>query len=122
MMVLVLADLVVLTHFLFIVFVVLGGLLGLRWKFVIWIHLPAMVWGVATEFFGIVCPLTYLENYLRDLGGAASYDASFIEEYLVPIVYPTALTREIQLWLGGALIAFNAVVYAFLWRHFRAPR
>ena len=114
-----LADLVVVAHFLFIVYVVFGGLIALRWTKAMWIHLPAMTWGAATEFFGIVCPLTYLENHLRSLGATATYGSSFIERYLVPVVYPTSLTRELQVVLGAALLLINATIYAYLWWRLR---
>ena len=81
-----LADLVVLTHFAFIAFVVAGGLLVLRWHWVIWGHLPAAVWGAAIEFFGWYCPLTTVENSLRELSGAAGYSGGFIERYVIPII------------------------------------
>jgi hypothetical protein len=117
-----LADFVVVMHFLFIVFATLGALLALHWRWVIWAHLPAMAWAAATEFFGIICPLTYLENYLRSLGASGAYSMSFIERYLVPIVYPAELTRELQWFLGGGLIVINAVIYAIVWRRSVAKR
>ncbi len=107
----VLADLVILVHSAFIVFVLFGGLFAFRWRWMPLAHLPAVVWGAAVEFFGWVCPLTPLENVLRRAGGGTGYSASFIERYLVPLVYPAELTRELQLFLGGAVVAVNAVVY-----------
>ena len=107
----VLTDLVILVHSAFIVFVLFGGLLAFRWRWMPWAHLPAVVWGAAVEFFGWVCPLTPFENLLRRAGGGAGYSVSFIERYLVPLVYPAELTRELQLLLGGAVVAVNAVVY-----------
>ncbi len=110
----VLTDLVILVHSAFIVFVLFGGLLAFRWRWMPLAHLPAVVWGAAVEFFGWVCPLTPLENVLRRAGGGTGYSASFIERYLVPLVYPAELTRELQLFLGGAVVAVNAVVYFFV--------
>lgn len=116
-----LADAVVVLHLLFIVFVTFGGLLALRWLRVVWVHLPALLWGAATEFFGLVCPLTPLENHLRRLGNEAGYSGDFVANYVVPIVYPGSLTREIQWLLGGLLILFNLVVYAFVVRRNARP-
>jgi hypothetical protein len=115
----VLADLVVVLHAAFILFAVLGGLLALRWGWVTWAHIPAAVWGAAIELFGWLCPLTPLENWLRRGGGAATYTGGFIEHYLVPLVYPAGLTREVQILLGCGLLIFNLAVYLRLWH--RAP-
>ncbi len=106
----VLADLIIVVHLAFIVFVLFGGLLALRWRWMPVAHLPAAMWGAAVEFFGWVCPLTPLENMLRRAGGGAGYSVSFIEVYLVPLVYPAELTRELQFFLGGIVVAVNAVV------------
>jgi hypothetical protein len=107
----VLADIVVLAHFVFIAFVLFGGLLTLRWRWMPVVHLPAVLWGAAVELFGWVCPLTPLENLLRRAGGGEGYSVDFIERYLVPLLYPDGLTRELQLLLGGAVVAVNAVIY-----------
>ena len=112
----VLADLVILVHTSFIVFVLLGGLLAFRWRWMPLAHLPAVVWGAAVEFFGWVCPLTPLENLLRRAGGGAGYSVSFIERYLVPLVYPAELTRELQFLLGGSVVTVNAAVYFLVLR------
>jgi len=117
-----LADLVALIHFAFIVFAILGGLLALRWHWVPWAHIPAVVWGTMIELFGCFCPLTPLENSLRRAGGSAEYLGGFIERYLMPLIYPEALTRELQLVLGGVLVAFNLVVYLVVWRRFQARK
>jgi hypothetical protein len=117
-----LADAVLLLHLLFIVFAVGGGLLALRWHWMPWLHLPALAWGVTVEFTGWICPLTPLENALRRAGGAAGYTESFVEHYLLPLIYPAALTRELQLVLGGALLLINAVVYALVWQRRRRHR
>ena len=112
----VLADLVVALHFLFIVFMALGGLLTLRWRRFPWVHLPAAAWGVMLELGGWVCPLTPLEMRLRRAGGGAGYDGGFVEHYLLPLIYPSELTREIQVALGLALITANMLVYGFVGR------
>ncbi|MES2685788.1 MAG: DUF2784 domain-containing protein [Pseudomonadota bacterium] len=114
-----LADAVLLLHLLFIVFAVAGGLLALRWHWTPWLHLPALAWGATVEFTGWICPLTPLENALRQAGGAAAYAESFIERYLLPLIYPGALTRELQFLLGGALLLINVVVYAIVWHRHR---
>jgi len=114
-----LADAVVLFHFVFVVFAVLGGLLGFRWRWLPWLHLPALGWAAWVEFSGRICPLTPLENALRRAGGAQGYTGGFIEHYLLPVLYPAALTRELQWGLGTALVVFNLVVYALLWRRRR---
>ena len=110
----VLADLVILVHILFILFVLFGGLLAFRWRWAPLLHLPAVAWGAAVELFGRVCPLTPLENLLRRAAGGTGYSVSFVERYLVPLVYPAELTRELQLLLGGTVIAVNAVVYVLV--------
>jgi hypothetical protein len=111
-----LADLVVILHFGFLVFTVLGGLLVCRWRWFPWIHLPAAIWGGFVEVSGRVCPLTVLENWLRRAGGASGYERDFIDRYVVPIVYPPGLTREIQLVLGALLIVVNVAIYMMAWR------
>jgi hypothetical protein len=111
---LVLADLLVVVHFLFIVFVVLGGLLGLVRPWLLLLHLPAAAWGAAVVFSGMYCPLTPLEQRLRAAGGRESYETGFIEHYLVPVIYPAGLTREVQWLLGVAVVAINAVIYGYL--------
>ncbi|MGH7288185.1 MAG: DUF2784 domain-containing protein [Myxococcota bacterium] len=119
----VLADVTVLLHFTFVVFVVLGGLLVVRWPRVAWVHLPAAAWGAWVEFAGWVCPLTPLENWLRTQGSGPAYTSSFIEHYLMPLLYPSSLSRELQYALGALLVLVNAVIYAVvLRRRARAQR
>ena len=105
------ADLVVLVHLLFIVFVAFGGLLVLRWPRLAWAHLPAALWGALIECAGWVCPLTPLENSLRRATGESAYSGGFIDRYIMPIVYPPGLTREMQLGLGVVVIIMNLFVY-----------
>jgi hypothetical protein len=116
----ILADLVVGVHALFVVFVVAGGLLVLRWPWVAAVHLPAAVWGALIELRGWICPLTPLENSLRASAGQAGYAGGFIEHYLLPVLDPAGLTGGIQLVLGALVIAVNAVVYAMLLRRWRS--
>ena len=112
----ILADATVLLHLAFVVFVVAGGLLALRWPAVAWVHLPAAAWGAWVEFAGWLCPLTPLENWLRQQGGGAVYTSSFVDHYLLPVLYPSALSRELQVVLGGFVIGVNAAVYVFVLR------
>jgi len=114
-----LADLLVLAHLAFVVFVVTGGLAVLRWPKVAWAHLPAAGWGALIEFTGWVCPLTPLENRLRGMAGEAGYSGGFVEHYLLPLLYPGALTREIQVALGVAVVVVNVAVYALVLRRKR---
>ena len=111
-----LADVVVIAHLAFILFVLLGGLLALKWRWLPWIHIPATLWAVLLEFRGWFCPLTPLEGWLRRAGGAAGYEESFIEHYLLPVIYPPGLTRQSQVALGLVPIGINVVVYAIVWR------
>jgi hypothetical protein len=117
-----LADLVVVVHALFIVFVVAGGLLLCRWPRVAWLHLPAAAWGVLIEWFGWTCPLTPLENLLRRAAGQAGYGGGFVERYLLPLIYPVGLTPRVQLWLGLGVLAINVALYAWWWRRRQAAR
>ncbi|MDT8385960.1 MAG: DUF2784 domain-containing protein [Thiogranum sp.] len=105
------ANAVLLLHLVFILFAVAGGLLVLRWPRLMWVHLPAVAWAAAIEWFGWVCPLTPLENYLRGPGG---YEGGFIEHYLLPFIYPPGLTRDIQILLAVAVVAINLIVYYVL--------
>lgn len=114
-----LADLLVLIHFAFVLFVVLGGLLALRWPRAAWFHLPAALWGAGIEFAAGICPLTPLENHLRRLGGEAGYTGGFVEHYVLPVLYPAGLTHDVQLVLGTFVVVFNVVVYALVWRRRR---
>jgi hypothetical protein len=110
----ILADLVVGVHALFVAFVVVGGLLALRWPWVAVLHLPAAIWGALIEFQGWICPLTPLEKSLRTAAGQAGYQGGFIEHYLLPVLYPAGLTRGVQLALGAAVIIVNLAVYGLL--------
>ena len=113
----ILADLVVLAHFGFIVFVLLGGLLAFRCRWIPWLHIPAVAWGGFIELTGRICPLTPLENSLRRAGGLNEYSQSFIERYIVPVVYPAELAPEVQIVMGLVLIGLNVMIYGYLaWR------
>jgi hypothetical protein len=108
------ADLIVISHFGFILFVIFGGFLAQKWRSLIWLHLPAAIWGVLIEIFGWICPLTYYENSLRSIG-EGGYTSGFLEHYLMPVIYPSALTREIQIGLGIILVLLNLLIYRRLY-------
>ena len=114
-----LADTVVVVHLAFVVFVVCGGLLVVWRRWTAAIHIPAAVWGVYIEFSGRICPLTPLENHLRALAGEAAYSGDFVERYLVPVLYPPDLRRDVQIALGFFAMAVNAAVYVYAWRRSR---
>jgi hypothetical protein len=109
-----LADLIVLIHLLFVLLVVFGGLLVLWRRYLIWLHLPAVIWGVGIELFGGVCPLTPLEVRLREGAAQQGYEGGFIEHYLIPIIYPLEMTRSVQIGLGLAVLAVNLAIYAWI--------
>ncbi|OLF54537.1 DUF2784 domain-containing protein [Pseudomonas chlororaphis] len=114
------ADALVSLHLAFILFVLLGGLLVLQWPRLAWLHLPAAAWGVAVEVFHLPCPLTAWENRLRQGAGQQGYGGGFIEQYLIPLIYPAGLTPRIQLGLGALVLLVNVLVYARLaWRRRR---
>jgi len=110
-----LADLVLITHLAFVVFVLCGGLLVWKWRWIAWLHIPAAAWGAVVEYTGWICPLTPLENWLREQGDGISDGQDFIAHHLLPILYPGELTRDIQLLLGTVVIVLNAAVYWWLW-------
>ena len=116
-----LADLVVLLHFSFVLFVLLGGILVLWKSWVAWIHIPAFLWGAGIEFLGWICPLTHLESILRARGGDTGYASGFIEHYILPILYPSALTRNMQIGFGLIVLGINIPVYWKFWQKSRKP-
>lgn len=117
----ILADLLIVMHLAFVVFAVLGGILLLRWRRCAWVHIPAFLWAAGVEFLGGVCPLTPLENWLRKRGGGSAYQGDFVERYILPILYPADLTREIQVMLGVFVLVVNILIYGWLaWRTFRS--
>ena len=108
------ADLVVIAHLGFVIFVALGGFLVLRYPKLVLIHVPAFVWGVWIEATGGICPLTPLENTLRRRAGDAGYESGFIEHYIYPLIYPPGLTRDVQTWLAVSVLAMNGAIYGWL--------
>ncbi len=109
-----LADVVLAVHFAFVFFVVLGGLLVLRWPRLAWLHVPAAIWGVLIEYMGWICPLTPLENSFRVRGGSAGYSGGFIEHYIKPVLYPAGLTRSTQVLLGSLALILNLAAYGIV--------
>ncbi len=108
------ADATLLAHLAFILFAVLGGVLAARWRWMPLVHLPAAGWGAYAELSGRICPLTYLENYFRFRAGESGYRESFVEHYLLNIIYPAGLTREVQLLLAALVLAANGAIYAWV--------
>ncbi len=117
-----LADLVLALHLAFIVFVLLGGLLALRWRWAPLVHLPAALWGVLVQLSGRLCPLTPLENALRGAAGEAGYTGGFIEHYVVPTIYPVALSPRVGLLLASLVVLANALAYSIVWWRYRSVR
>lgn len=116
----ILADIVVLVHAAFVLFAVFGGFLVLRWRRLAWLHIPAVLWAALVEMAGWICPLTPLENLLRHRAVKVIYHSDFIEHYLMPVLYPAALTQELQMALGLAVLFINVSVYVWVW-HRRRP-
>jgi hypothetical protein len=112
----ILADFIVFVHLAFVLFAVLGGFLVLRWRWWAWVHVPVVFWAALIEFAGWVCPLTPLENWLRAKGGGIGYPSSFIEHYILPLLYPTQLTRRLQITLGLLVLGINLGIYGWLLR------
>lgn len=111
-----LADAVAVLHFVFIIFVMVGGLIALKWPHAMWIHLPAALWGAWIEFAGGICPLTPLENWLRERGGERGYGTGFIAHYVLPLIYPGEMTETVRIALGFAVVGINVGIYAWVWR------
>jgi hypothetical protein len=109
------ADFVLLVHLAFILFALLGAAMAARWRWIIVAHLPAATWGFFVEFTGRVCPLTYLENYLRIKAGLSGYTESFVQHYLLAIIYPAGLTRELQFALSFAVLTINIALYGWIY-------
>jgi Na+-transporting NADH:ubiquinone oxidoreductase subunit NqrB len=114
-----LADLILILHFCFVLFAIFGGLLVLRWRWMWKFHLPALVWSFLVQYFVWICPLTDWENHFRHLGGEAGYEGGFIEYFISAILYPGIITPQIHLLLAVSLVVFNLLVYAFLFRRLR---
>ena len=116
------AESVLLLHLAFIVFVALGAALAARRRWLILVHVPAATWGFFVELTGRVCPLTYAENYLRVMAGQSGYSESFIEHYLLALIYPLGLTREVQFMLAAVVVIVNVAIYGWLFRRHRTSK
>jgi hypothetical protein len=116
------AEIVMATHFLFVLYVAFGGLLIIRWRWTIWAHIPAVVWGAYIASSGSICPLTPLENWLRQRAGQAGYQGGFVERYIMPILYPGEITVSQQLIETVVVVFANAVIYLLVVRRFRSEK
>ncbi len=116
-----LANMSIVIHFVFIVFVVAGGFLTI-WRFrIIYLHVPAVAWGVAIEYFGWICPLTYLEDWFPLKAGIVGQQSGFVDRYIMPIVYPQGLAKEVQYFIAGSLLIINITMWLIAWkRHKKA--
>lgn len=115
----ILADIVVLIHLFFVLFAVMGAVLVIWRRWVIWLHIPAVLWAIWIELTGGICPLTPLENWLRRRAGQGGYQGDFVEQYLIPVLYPVGLTRNFQILLGLVVISINAALYGYLYYQHR---
>jgi len=115
------AETVLLLHLAFILFVLLGAVLAARWRWFTVVHLPAAAWGFFVEITGRICPLTYAENFFRVKAGQSGYTESFIEHYLLAIIYPAGLTRDVQFALAAVVVVINVALYAWIFYPRRAP-
>jgi hypothetical protein len=115
-----LADLIILLHFMFILFVLCGGLLVLKWKWLIFIHIPAAIYGILIEIESWVCPLTPLEVHFKMKAGESIYQGGFIEHYLIPIIYPPGLNRTIQIILAAMVLILNIIIYTMVFYKYKS--
>ena len=112
----ILADLTALTHLAFILFVVLGAVLVVRWPRLMWLHLPAAIWGVLIEFAGWYCPLTDVENYFLRRAGESGYKGGFVSHYILSVIYPNGLTRGLEIAIGVFVLVVNTALYVRVFR------
>jgi len=105
------ANVVAVTHLLFIIFVMFGGLLVFWKPWLAWVHIPVVIYGILIEWIGWICPLTPLENRLRASAGQQGYGGGFVEQYLLPLIYPEPLTRNVALLLGVTVLVTNVIIY-----------
>lgn len=115
MMYTLLADTLLVIHFIFILFVIFGGLLALYKIWFAWLHVPMAMWGSVVNVMGWICPLTPLENKYRALAGQSGYETGFVEHYIAPLVYPEGLTYELGLAVGGFVIVWNIMIYSLIY-------
>jgi hypothetical protein len=110
------ANALALIHFAFIAFVIFGGLLLLKWPKVMWLHVPAAVWGALIEFAGWYCPLTSMENAMLRRAGQSGYSDGFVAHYLFRVIYPAGLTRGLEIAIGVFVLVVNVSVYVRVFR------
>lgn len=115
----ILADALLILHLLFIIFVVIGALLVLKWRWLVFLHIPAVSWGILVEFNHWICPLTPMENRLRHAAGNTGYESEFIEHYLIPVIYPAGLDNASQILLGSFVMLINILIYTAIALHIR---
>ena len=113
------ANLTLIAHLIFILFVIFGGLLFFIFSKIIYIHFPALLWGIYIELTNTICPLTYLENWFLYQAGLTTYSNNFINNYLFPIIYPEGLTTDIQTYIGITLIVINIFIYGLIYKNFK---
>jgi len=111
------ADTIVVLHFSFVLFVLFGALLLLKWRWLVWLHIPALIWGILVELNGWLCPLTPLENRLREHAGLGQYHGDFVMHYIMPVLYPADLTRTMQIGFGLTVVIVNLVIYYYVFRN-----
>ena len=116
------ADAMMVAHLLYIIFVVVGGLVALRVRWVLWLHVPAVAWAIYVQYFGRLCPLTNWEKGLRERAGDAGYEGGFIDHYLMPLIYPPDMPAAMPLVLGTAVVVINVAIYGWLIVLARRPR
>jgi len=114
-----LADAVLLLHFVFVLFVGIGGFLALRWRILLCLHIPAVLWAVWISCWGSLCPLTPLEQWLRRQDQGHSYAGSFTDRYISPVIYPEGLTQEMQWWIGLFVLLLNLSLYLWLFSRWK---
>ncbi len=113
------ADVILAFHFLWILFAIFGALAVFRWPRLIWVHPVVLAWSVLVMLTGWLCPLTPAELYFRELAGQQGFDGGFIEHYITAAIYPSGLTRGVQIGLGVALAVFNVLAYVALFKYRR---
>ena len=111
----ILADITILLHFVFVIFAVFGGTLGFWWPRVIWLHFPAVIWAALVESAGWICPITYLEDWLLTKGGWPVTAGGFVEDYIVPVLYPANYTRNLRILLAVSVVFINMIIYGLLY-------
>ncbi len=112
----ILADIVVILHFLFVFFALFGAILAIHWRKLIWIQVPAALWAMAVEFGNLACPLTPVEKWLIEKAGLAAYRGSFVEHHILSVLYPGQLGAGLRAALGLIVLLVNVGIYAGILR------